>query len=140
MTATKDLRLDSEASVYPRYRFVIGGLILFAHFSVGINFFVVAPLLPLIIDDFGVNRTTASLLIALALLIHSFFGLPGGILAVRFGLKRMYFLSWLMIGLSVLSAVTPNFGTLLMLRLVYGIGFGAIIPATGLYSIPPTVR
>ena len=131
MTAPKGLRLDSESSRYPRYRFVIGGLILFAHFSVGINIFVVAPLLPLIIDDFGVSRVTASLLIALALLIHSFFGLPGGIIAARFGLKRMYFLSWLMIGLPVLSAVAPGFGTLLMLRLVYGIGFGAIIPATG---------
>ena len=131
MTAPKALRLDSESSRYPRYRFVIGGLILFAHFSVGINIFVVAPLLPLIIDDFGVSRVTASLLIALALLIHSFFGLPGGIIAARFGLKRMYFLSWLMIGLPVLSAVAPGFGTVLMLRLVYGIGFGAIIPATG---------
>ena len=106
-------------------------MILFAHFSVGINFFVVAPLLPLIIDDFGVSRTTASLLIALALLVHSFFGLPGGILAVRFGLKRMYFLSWLMVAVPVLSALAPDFWTLLMLRLVYGVGFGAIIPATG---------
>ena len=131
MTESRDLEIDSEASGYPRYRFVIGGLILFAHFSVGINFFVVAPLLQLIIDDFGVNRATASLLIALALLVHSFFGLPGGILATRFGLKRMYFLSWLMVGLPVLSAVAPNFGTLLALRLVYGVGFGAIFPATG---------
>ena len=106
-------------------------MILFAHFSVGINFFVVAPLLPLIIDDFGVSRATASLLIALALLVHSFFGLPGGILAVRFGLKRMYLLSWLMVAVPVLSALAPDFWTLLMLRLVYGVGFGAIIPATG---------
>ncbi len=87
--------------------------------------------MPLIIDDFGVSRATASLLIALALLVHSFFGLPGGILAVRFGLKRMYFLSWLMVAVPVLSALAPDFWTLLMLRLVYGVGFGAIIPATG---------
>lgn len=131
MTTPKDLRVDSGAPRYTRYRFVIGSLILFAHFSVGINFFVVAPLLPLIIDDFGVNRATASLLIALALLIHSFFGLPGGFLAVRFGLKRIYFLSWFMIGLSGLSVAAPNFVTLLILRLAYGVGFGAIIPATG---------
>ena len=106
-------------------------MILFAFFSVGLNFFVIAPLLLVIIDDFGVSRATASLLISLALLIHAFFGIPGGILAARFGLKRMYFLTWFLIGLSVFSAVAPNFGTLLVLRLVYGIGFGAIIPATG---------
>ena len=131
MTTSPAIELGSEAPGYPRYRFVIGGLILFAHFCVGINFFVVAPLFPLIIDDFGVSRATASLLIALALLIHAFFGLPGGILAVRFGLKRMYFLGWLMIGLPVLSAVAPGFGTLLVLRLAYGVGAGAMIPATG---------
>ena len=89
MTTSPAIELGSEASEYPRYRFVIAGLILFAHFCVGINFFVVAPLFLLIIDDFGVSRATASLLIALSLLVHAFFGLPGGILAVRFGLKRM---------------------------------------------------
>jgi NNP family nitrate/nitrite transporter-like MFS transporter len=130
MTAAKDFELDPDGPRSPRYRFVIAGLVLFAHFSVGLNFFVVAPLLPLIIDHYQINLATASLLIALALLVHSFFGLPGGIIATRFGLKRMYFLSWLMIGLPVLSALAPNFVTLLMLRLVYGIGFGAIIPAT----------
>ena len=131
MTASKDLRLDSQASGHPRYRFVVGGLILFAHFSIGLNTFAVAPLFPHIIDDFGVNRATASLLIGLALLVHAIFGLPGGILATRFGIKRVYFISWLLVGLPVLSAVAPNFGTHLMLRMAYGIGFGAIIPATG---------
>lgn len=131
MTTIQTTSLGSQTHSYQRYRFVIGGLILFAHFSVGINFFVVAPLFPLIIDDFGVSRATVSLLIALALLIHSFFGLPGGILAVRFGLKRMYFLGWLLMGISVLSALAPNFGSLLVLRLAFGIGFGAIIPASG---------
>lgn len=131
MTTLQTVSSGSQTHRYQRYRFVIGGLILFAHFSVGINFFVVAPLFPLIIDDFGVSRATVSLLIALALLIHSFFGLPGGILAVRFGLKRMYFLGWFLMGLSVLSAVAPNFGSLLVLRLAFGIGFGAIIPASG---------
>ena len=113
------------------YRYVIAALIIAAHFSMGINFFVVAPLFPLIIDDFGVNRTTVSLLVALAALIHAFFGLPGGVIVVRFGVKRMYLVSWLMIGLSVLSAVAPNFLSLLIVRLAYGVGLGAIIPATG---------
>ncbi len=131
MTTPQAIGLGSEVYSHQRYRFVIAGLILFAHFSVGINFFVVAPLFPLIIDDFGVSRATASLLIALALLIHAFFGLPGGIIAVRFGLKRMYLVGWLLMGLSVLSAVAPSFGALLVLRMAYGVGSGAMFPATG---------
>ncbi len=113
------------------YRFVIAALIIGAHFCIGINFFVVSPLFPLIIEDFGVNRTTVSLLVGLALLVHACFGLPGSVIVVRFGLKRMYFVAWLMIGLSVLAAVAPNFLSLLLLRLAYGVGFGAMVPATG---------
>ena len=51
------------------YRFVIVGLILLAHLSVGLNFFGVSPLLPLIIEEYGITRATAGLLIALPLLI-----------------------------------------------------------------------
>ena len=131
MTEPKNIEMGPDGPRSPKYRFVIAGLILFAHLSVGLNFFVVAPLLPLIVDHYQINLATASLLSALALLVHSFFGLPGGIIAVRFGLKRVYFISWLMVGLPVLSALAPNFVTLLMLRLVFGVGFGAIIPATG---------
>ena len=131
MTTPRALGLDSEASEYPRYRFVIAVLILAAHFSIGLNFFVISPLLPLIVDDYGINRATASLLIVLALLIHAGFGLPGGVIVVRFGLKRIYTVSWFLIGTLVLSAVAPNFLTLLVLRLAYGVGFGLIIPATG---------
>jgi len=113
-----------------RYRFVIAGLILAAHFSVGLNFFSVSPVLPLIMEDFGITRTTASLLVALALLVHAVFGLPGGVIAARFGVKRVYFLAWLLVGMSVFSSFVNNFSTLLVLRLAYGIGFGVIIPAT----------
>ena len=113
-----------------RYRFVIAGLILAAHLSVGLNFFSVSPVLPLIMEDFGITRATASLLVALALLVHAVFGLPGGVIAARFGLKRVYFLAWLLVGMSVFSSFVNSFSTLLVLRLAYGIGFGVIIPAT----------
>ena len=131
MTTPRALGLDSGAPEYPRYRFVIAGLILAVHFSIGLNIFVVSPLLLLIVDDYGINRATASLLIVLALLIHSGFGLPGGVIVVRLGLKRIYTLSWFLMGTLALSAVAPNFPTLLVLRLAYGVGFGLIIPATG---------
>ena len=113
-----------------RYRFVIAGLILAAHFSVGLNFFSVSPVLPLIMEDFGITRATASLLVALALLVHAIFGLPGGVIAARFGVKRVYFLAWLLVGMSVFSSFVNSFSTLLILRLAYGVGFGVIIPAT----------
>jgi CP family cyanate transporter-like MFS transporter len=112
------------------YRFVIAGLVLAAHLSIGLNFSVVSPLLPLITEEYGITRTSASLLVGLVFLIHAAFGLPGGVLVSRFGLYRVYTLSWFLMGLLALSAVASNFSALLALRLAYGVGFGVIIPAT----------
>jgi len=120
----------SEAVAHSSYRFVIAGLVLAAHFSVGLNFVVVSPLLPLITEEYGITRTSASLLVGLVFLIHAAFGLPGGVLVSRFGLYRAYTLSWFLMGLLALSAVAPDFPALLALRLAYGVGYGVMIPAT----------
>ena len=115
----------------PSYRYVIGGLTLWAHFAAGLNFQAVSPLLPLITADYGLNNTAGSLLVALVLVIFAAFGLPGGIVVGRLGLRRVYTVSWLMIGLLTLSALSPSFGGLLTLRIIYGLGMAMIMPATG---------
>lgn len=120
----------SDAMAHISYRFVIAGLVLAVHFSVGLNFVVVSPLLPLITEDYGITLTSASLLVGLVFLIHAAFGLPGGFLVSRFGLYRVYTLSWFLMGLLALSALSPNFSALLALRLAYGVGYGVILPAT----------
>jgi cyanate permease len=131
MTSPEGSSPPPGVRTYGRYRFVIGGLILAVHFTVGLNAFVVSPILPLAIDDFGISRATASLLVALVSLSQAAFGLPGGILVTRFGLKRVYSVAWLLIAVSVLAAVAPNFVSLVAVRVAFGIGFGIIIPATG---------
>ena len=121
--------MSKDFDVY-RYRFMVAGLIVLAHFSVGLNFFSVAPVFPLIMEDFAVNRATVSLLVALALLIHAVFGLPGGIIAARFGPKRVYLVAWMLVGMSAFTSIASEFETHQALRLAYGIGFGVIIPTT----------
>ena len=132
MTRSRESEVQSvsKSFVVYRYRFVVAGLIVLAHFSVGLNYFSVAPVFPLIMEDFGINRATVSLLVALALLIHAVFGLPGGVIAGRFGAKRVYFVAWMLVGMSAFTSFAGDFGTLLALRLAYGIGFGLIIPTT----------
>ena len=46
-----------------RYRFVVEGTLLWVQIAMGLSFIAVAPLFPLIIDEYGVDRATASLLI-----------------------------------------------------------------------------
>ncbi|MBC8263959.1 MAG: MFS transporter [Anaerolineales bacterium] len=113
------------------YRFVIAGLILAAHLSLGLNVFPISPLLPVIIEDYGITRASASLLVALPVLAKAFIGLPGSVIVDRFGLKRIFTLSWFMVGALALSSVAPNFLTMLLLRLVYGVGAGFMVPGTG---------
>ncbi|MCH8745645.1 MAG: MFS transporter [Chloroflexi bacterium] len=131
MTQISDYQTIGEESTSSSYRFVIAGLVLVAHLGVGVNFFVVSPLLPLVIQDYGISSATASLLIALALLVAAAFGLPGGALIARLGLGRVFTLGGFMVGLPVFSPIAPNYETLLVLRMGYGMGFALILTATG---------
>mgnify|MGYP003315670653 CR=1 FL=1 len=54
----EDRSVSKYGAAY-KYRFVVASLIILAHFSVGLNYFSVAPVFPLIMEDFGVNRATA---------------------------------------------------------------------------------
>ena len=114
-----------------RYRYVIAAMAVAAHLAVGLNLFTVSPLLPLVIDDYGINRTTAGLLVSLPMLMAAAFGLPGGILLSRIGLRRAFFFGWVSIALLALSSVAPNFWVMIVLRLVFGVGFAFTVTATG---------
>ena len=124
-------RLESPEFFTSRYRFVIAGLTLLAHFAVGMSYLATAPLIPLIIADYSINRTAAALLVTLPLLVGAGFGLPGGVIIARMGIRRAYTVGWLLMALTVLSPLTPNFLTLLTLRIAYGVGFALIMTATG---------
>ena len=114
-----------------RYRYVIGGLVFWAHLSVGLNFQSLSPLLPLITEEYNISSTAGGLLISLALLLFAVFSLPGSMLAPGLGVRRVYTLSWLMVGLCTLSFLAPNFASLLVIRIIFGLGMALIMPATG---------
>lgn len=120
----------SEAKVHPSYRFAIGVLILAANISIGLNFFSVTPLLPLVIEDYDITRASASLLIALPTIIKAVVGLPGSLIINRFGLYRTFSLSWFLLGLLAFSPLAPTFPSMLLLRLLYGLGAGIMMTAS----------
>lgn len=130
MTATLSQLTWSEARVRPRYRFVIAALILAAHLSIGLNFFSVTPLLPLVIDDYGVSRASASLLIALPTVVKALTGLPGSLIINRLGLNRSFTISWFMLGMLAFSPLATEFPVMILLRLLYGLGAGLMMTAS----------
>ena len=130
MTTTLSQLTWTEARVSPRYRFVIAALILAAHLSIGLNFFSVTPLLPLVIDDYEVNRASASLLIALPTVVKALIGLPGSLVINRVGLNRSFTLSWFMLGMLAFSPLAAEFPAMILLRLLYGLGAGLMMTAS----------
>ena len=101
------------------------------NFSFGINFFAISPITPLIMNDFSVNRSAASLLIGIVLLIQAGFTIPGGMLVGRVPLKRLITLGWLLAAAPILSFWASDFFSLLALRVLYGASFCIAIPALG---------
>ena len=120
-----------QSPTYSRYRFVIGGLTVWAHFGLGTSYLAVSPILPLITKDYGVSHATAGLLVGVVMIMSALFGIPGGFIVGRLGLRRTYTIALFMTGLLTLSALSPGFGGFLALRILYGLGFAAFIPATG---------
>ncbi len=114
-----------------RYRIVIAALILAAHMAVGLNMFPVSPILPVIIKDLSIDRATAGLLVALPMLVAALFGLPGGLITMRLGLRQTFGAAWVAMGLLALSPVAPNFPFLLTLRVLYGLGIAMMFTASG---------
>lgn len=116
---------------FTRYRFVMAAMVLGGHLSVGLNISPVSPLLSFAIDDYGINQTTAGLLVSLPMLVAAALGLPSGMLIARIGIRRAFIIGWAALGLVSLSGLAPNFIALLLLRSGIGLGFAFMLTATG---------
>ena len=114
-----------------RYRWMMGAMSLAAHLALGLNLFGIAPLLPLVIEDYGINRVAAGLLVSLPMLVGAAFGIPGGILVARIGVRRATLIGWVAMAVLTLSFLCPGFGSMLSLRLAYGVGLAMTVTATG---------
>ena len=104
---------------------------MWAWLASGLSLVALSPILPLITEEYGISHTMAGFLVAVVFIITAAFGLPGGIIVGRLGLRRTYTITLFMIGSMTLMFLSPNFYGLLGLRIVYSLGMALISPATG---------
>ena len=104
---------------------------MWARLAFGLSFVALSPILPLITEDYGISHAMAGFLVAVVFIIGAAFGLPGGVIVGRLGLRRTYTLSLFMMGSMTLMFLSPGFYGLLALRIVYSLGAALLTPATG---------
>ena len=115
-------------------RFAVEGWLLWLQVAMGLSFIAVAPLFPLIIDDYGIDNATTSLLIGVGELVFAIATIPGGVLAARFGWRRATIFGGALMSIMVLAPLADSFALLLLLRVVFAVG-----AAIAIGSLPAAV-
>ena len=119
----------ADAPTPRRYRFVVEGALLWLQVAMGLTFLAVAPLFPLIIDDYGIDNATASLLIGGTALAFCLSTIPGGLVAARFGWWNATVAGGLLMSLMVFAPLASTFAVLLALRILFAIGGATVMGA-----------
>lgn len=101
--------------------------------SHGINEFfaiVIPPIIPLLVTDLGITYAQAGFLLTVFFLMYSLFQLPAGVVADRFGKRRLMIagLGGMTLGI-VMAALAPHYEGLLVAQAIAGISGSTFHPA-----------
>ncbi|HEV3474530.1 MAG TPA: MFS transporter [Actinomycetota bacterium] len=125
-----------EAAADPAVRVAVGVTMVTM-----LGFGLIVPVLPLYARSFGVGPAEVGLLNTTFALARLAFDLVAGPLADRFGERRMATFGSVVVGVSsVLAAVAPSFGLLVLFRALGGAGSSILFAALMSYlihSVPP---
>jgi MFS family permease len=112
----------------PFYRWVIEGLILAMLIVQVMTWLAPAPILEPMIKGVGITLGQAGLIISVIALCIAIFSFAGTFVSARLGTLRTLLVGiWLMGIAEVFSGYTTSFPSLLMCRVVEGVGYGLII-------------
>lgn len=104
-------------------RWLILAVLFFARLTMAFQFQSVAALSPLLVADYGVGLADVGFLIGLYFAPGVFFALPGGVIAARFGDKRIVSFGLILMLLGgAITAVTQDWNALVIGRFVLGAG------------------
>lgn len=124
-----------------RYAWLVLAAVYLASVAAPFNQFKVPPILPTLMERFGVNLSQGGLLMSTVALTGLILALPAGLFVQRLGsrLSGLIALGCLIAG-ATLGALSPTFGILALSRIIEGVGIGlmgVIAPATIAQWFPP---
>jgi MFS family permease len=111
-----------------RYRFVILLNVILVRSCVGLLWASAGPLLPLIIEEFGITRSTAGWFASVAPLTIAVVSLPISAIGSRISLKKTFAIGALLQGLGILAFFSPSYFPLLLLRVCFAVGTAVTVP------------
>ncbi len=110
---------------------MIEALVLLMRAGLGLNWNCAGPLLPFIMQEYGVSRGEVSWIISLVSIFMTASAVPSGLLAARIGIKKTFAIGGFLIATTALVPLAPNFLSLLLLRGLFGIGAAMTVPLAG---------
>jgi predicted MFS family arabinose efflux permease len=106
----------------PRGILLVYGLILVGEFS----WSAVVPLVPTFAEQLHLSQSAAGLLAGATGLAVLAISIPSGMLADRYGARRLTLMAAALMSLALVAHAVPGFWPLLAARFVFGLGFGTV--------------
>jgi predicted MFS family arabinose efflux permease len=136
--------IGKKADAASRYAWVVVIVTLLAGLAAPLNQFKVPPVMPVLMDQFHLDLTTAGLLMSIFAITGLVLALPAGLLLHRWGPRviGLWALGTMLAG-AVLGSLAEGIALLLLSRLIEGVGMGLIAvvgPAVITMWFPPKKR
>lgn len=129
MQTTVNVRECINERPFGRYQLLVAGLCALVVFLDGFDTQAIGYVAPAIIKDFGVSRASLSPVFSASLVGLMLGALIGGPVSDRFGRRPVLLGGMIFFGvMSLLTVVANSIGSLLVLRLLTGLGLGCVMP------------
>ncbi len=111
-----------------RYRFVIATLVILVRIGVGIVWASAGPLLPLMMQEYGIGRGTVSWYVSSVSIVMATLTVPIGVVGARLGLKKMFAVGAFLQAAGILAPFCNNYPLLFLTRVSFAIGTAITVP------------
>ncbi len=113
-----------------RYRFIIASIVILVRSCVGLIWASAGPLLPFIIEEYGISRGSAGWFASVAPITIALFSIPLGIIGARFNMKTTFAVGALLQAAGVLAPFCGSYLPILLTRVLFAMGAALTVPVS----------